>query len=596
LGQAAADYAAQGQEAKPDVHEVRREIEADLKESKRRVVIAIDDIDRLSASEVRDLFRVVKATADFPNTRYLLAFDIRTVTEALSVVQHTDGVAYLEKIVQIPFRLPEPAPGQLMAIVAEGVNEIASQQDEIDDEERKETSEALDLLSFYGLGSLWDNMRRVNRFLDSLRLMLPAVAGEVRLVNFVLLEALRVTEPRAYEGILDGQNPLLGTGTGAEVLLTRGSRDSQEEINRATATLVDAICGATEHTELGGVIRRILEYLFPRVESATGGIGAHGPDRLDEWANTKRVCVEEYFRIATSWSLSPGAITDAEVRDLVNITDPATLRGRLHIYDHDARDGVNFKSVLAKLGPFYRSEADPPALETITRVVLGEERVDRSYGSMLLLAEGALKRMSDPERKRQVLKETIEVHRLLPLTADLLKELGKEHGWFDWEAPPDEYRTLPTAQFNEVVDTALEDLRKQAQETSLLSRRPLSESLYFWRVATIWRAGTDEDEPRAYLEELVEDQDSFVALVRALIGEEAAGRIAKNEALPEESSVVTQLQPLWVFRLDRKARAQAHTLLDENISAEDRALLEWFVRTHESENRRIGDQQSPKVT
>jgi hypothetical protein len=54
--------------------------------------------------------------------------------------------------------------------------------------------------------------------------------------------------------------------------------------------------------------------------------------------------------------------------------------------------------------------------------------------------------------------------------------------------------------------------------------------------------------------------------------------------------VVTQLRTLWVFRLDGEARAQADTLLDGNISDEDRTLLEWFVRTRESENRRIEDQ------
>ncbi|MDP9439439.1 MAG: KAP family NTPase [Actinomycetota bacterium] len=273
LLQAGAERAAQGQEAAPDVRKIRGEIEAALAEVGRRVVIAIDDIDRLSAPEIRDVFKVVKATADFPNTRYLLAFDFGTVTNALSEVQRTDGVAYLEKIVQVPFRLPDPDPGQLMDIVKDGVRELASRPElGVPAEDVEHAVERLGSLALYGLGSLWDNMRRVSRFLDSLRLTLPAVADEVRLSDFVLLEALRVTEPRAYELVLDGQNLLVGTTPGAEPLfMSPRSGDPQEMANRATTALVDAVCEAPEREELKVVIREVLEELFPRAEAARRG-------------------------------------------------------------------------------------------------------------------------------------------------------------------------------------------------------------------------------------------------------------------------------------------------------------------------------------
>jgi len=296
LAQAGVERAAQEQEESRDVHEVRGMIEEALHHANRPVVIAIDDIDRLSASEIRDVFKVVKATADFPHTRYLLAFDFDTVATALSVVQHIDGAAYLEKIVQVPFRLPDPAPGQLMTIVSDGVDDIASQQEKILPEEREQTRASLNSLASNGLGSFWDNMRRVNRFLDSLRLTLPTVAGEVRVSDFVLLEALRVTEPRVYETLLDGRELLLVPGQGAKMTLTRESRDSQEQINQATAALVDAACAAATRKELRDILRRILEELFPRVWTATGRPGAYERDNVDLWTNEKRVWCRGFSR------------------------------------------------------------------------------------------------------------------------------------------------------------------------------------------------------------------------------------------------------------------------------------------------------------
>ncbi|MEI8013088.1 MAG: P-loop NTPase fold protein, partial [Candidatus Omnitrophota bacterium] len=40
-----------------------------------KIIIVIDDIDRLNHVEIRQIFQLVKSLGDFPNTTYLLAFD-----------------------------------------------------------------------------------------------------------------------------------------------------------------------------------------------------------------------------------------------------------------------------------------------------------------------------------------------------------------------------------------------------------------------------------------------------------------------------------------------------------------------------------------
>jgi predicted KAP-like P-loop ATPase len=194
--------------------------------------------------------------------------------------------------------------------------------------------------------------------------------SDVRLADFVLLEVLRVMEPRVYELILDGQNLLVGTTPGAGILFTRPtSGDPQEQANRATAALVEAICEATERQELNDVIRSVLEELFPRVEAIRRRFGEYGRHFLDEWTNERRVCVLDFFRTATRWGLPSGTISNSEIRNLVSIADPRDLRARLRIYDEDVRDDVDYAAVLERIGPFYRTQAEPPALEAILRVV-----------------------------------------------------------------------------------------------------------------------------------------------------------------------------------------------------------------------------------
>src|SRR5262249_35921668 len=95
-----------------------------LKNQNRPILVFIDDIDRLTAEEIRQLFRVVKAIADFPNIIYILLFDKSVVIESLKQFQTISGEDYLEKIVQVPFELPLPDKTSLRGLLIENLNII----------------------------------------------------------------------------------------------------------------------------------------------------------------------------------------------------------------------------------------------------------------------------------------------------------------------------------------------------------------------------------------------------------------------------------------------------------------------------------------
>mgnify|MGYP001067267550 CR=1 FL=1 len=65
------------------VRDTRKRIEDALRKTGRRIVVFVDDIDRLDADEIRVVFKMVRLVADFPNVTYLLAFDRPRVEEAL---------------------------------------------------------------------------------------------------------------------------------------------------------------------------------------------------------------------------------------------------------------------------------------------------------------------------------------------------------------------------------------------------------------------------------------------------------------------------------------------------------------------------------
>lgn len=89
-----------------DIEKLKNEISAALRGQPKRILVVIDDIDRLTSEEIRQVFRAVKSVGDFPNVTYLLGFDKQVVARSLDRLQGGSGEDYLEKIVQIPFELP----------------------------------------------------------------------------------------------------------------------------------------------------------------------------------------------------------------------------------------------------------------------------------------------------------------------------------------------------------------------------------------------------------------------------------------------------------------------------------------------------------
>jgi predicted KAP-like P-loop ATPase len=98
---------------KSSIDDLKEKISNDLKKINNKLIIVIDDIDRLTKTEIRQLFQLIKINADFPNVIYLLAFDREIVENNLTVQDGFSGKDYLEKIVQVFFDIPYVTPAKI---------------------------------------------------------------------------------------------------------------------------------------------------------------------------------------------------------------------------------------------------------------------------------------------------------------------------------------------------------------------------------------------------------------------------------------------------------------------------------------------------
>jgi predicted KAP-like P-loop ATPase len=106
-----------------DLHHIKDDIVKQLQNQKGKVLIIIDDLDRLLDEEVKNLMKMIKAVCDFPQTIYLLACDSKKVAGSLGS-SNTDGHNYLEKIVQCTFNIPPPSRDKLNKLFLQNLEQI----------------------------------------------------------------------------------------------------------------------------------------------------------------------------------------------------------------------------------------------------------------------------------------------------------------------------------------------------------------------------------------------------------------------------------------------------------------------------------------
>lgn len=240
-----------------DLQNSKSKIIEKMKEENIKIVVSIDDIDRLSDEEIISVFQLVKSLADFPNTVYILAFDYDVVIHALSKVQYGDGKEYLEKIIQVPFEIPAPNIDCIHEALFSKLNSILGEISE----ERWDKKAWGELFQF-GLKNYIKSIRDVIRYTNVFLLKYDLLKTETDPVDLLGLTSLQVFEPSIYSKLPIYKGILCGSEYSHSARL---QNENIEEVKQAVSVLIPN----DESIKNSEAARNILSILFPRVRMAT---------------------------------------------------------------------------------------------------------------------------------------------------------------------------------------------------------------------------------------------------------------------------------------------------------------------------------------
>ena len=339
----------------------------------KKIVILIDDVDRLQKEEMREVLRLVKLLSNFPKTVFILSFDQAKVNNALKEDFKTDN-EFLEKVVQKVLPLPKIDQFDIDRYFEAQLN-VATAGVKLSLEERAALEKKFKYFYQSKLRRIFNTLRKTKRYFNSLRATISSrVAGEISLYDFLILEALRVFYPEIFEDVWYYRWYYINHRWDNESLLSApfGISFKGEAIKKATKKHISALVSSYP-VEEGTLIIDLLAELFLPVKNAF-----HQPnyvyDSLAKSCRTeKRVTHPVVFRRYFMLRDRPGMISDTEVATLVtllNATNPneisSTLRDTLDGY----RKVGKLLEILDKLDLFI-DKFSPKIAEVLVKAIYG---------------------------------------------------------------------------------------------------------------------------------------------------------------------------------------------------------------------------------
>jgi hypothetical protein len=451
-----------------------------MQRAERRILVLIDDVDRLTGNELTTLLKLVGRVGRLPNISYVLAYDETTVLDVLS---NTDvggqdkhrALSYLDKVVQLRLDLPPVASYRIVEMVNRGLEDLAAAHRVAFD-----GNDAARIASVYVscLEPSFTEPRHVKRLFAQVNAFYDLVAGEVDFVDFLLITFLRVFYPAVHREILASKAEL--TGTKVELTpIPDDERIAQWHRRLETHGLDDR----SIERAMG-----ILTLLFRRLKPAGSARGA-----LPQPARS--VGTEEYFDRYMYFAIPPDDFADASVAAAID----------------EVVGGAPGKAARALLDGL--DDAADPIVEKLLRF-----HPDDSWAARMLVPFAAQVAASTPEgngftrltaqRARQWLTELLQQASMVD--ADMILEDLLEHLSINDVAAaisrakgePADARGMPT--HLSALSAAVGDaLYKQLQEAA--SRTPAELGVQVpWTLAQWERFAGDAEQSRQWLRRQVD--------------------------------------------------------------------------------------------
>lgn len=452
----------------PELSEVKESISEDLRESDQQIAVFIDDIDRLTNDEIRQMFRLVKSVADFPNVTYVLAFDRDVVVEALEEGERgvQDGDEYLEKIVQLSQHMPVPADNSLHVFFTNRLDAIVGEDEVTFNETHWQT------VYRHGIDPLIETPRSAIRVTNAVKTAYDALGKEVNYVDLIAVESLRIYFNDIYEKIREDKSKF--------IVRNHPSQRQDPDYDFLWENYKEPVDTA----------EMLLSYLFPRY--SRDEINPRKSIREDEetYRKRKRICHPDMFNYYFRQTVPEGEIPQSEFTSIKNSAQDHKefAQNLLGLSEQDGKSGRSRAYSFLKRFQEHseeietRKEATLGIFEVADHLVQVDPRANSlDDGNIGLLFQTVYSLMEDADKPTQILENTISTGDSPYFSAYLLGLLSQEHGEYGGTERLERNRLLRYEDILDLRETWVSQIENQAIRGDLADINRINLVLERWR-------------------------------------------------------------------------------------------------------------------
>lgn len=489
----------------PSLEKTRDQLIKELKKTNCKIIVVIDDIDRLTNEQVRDIFQLVKQVANFPNVIYLLSMDREIVCRALHEVQKVDGHEYLDKIIQIPIEIPELRKNKLYEVLRQKLNLIRSSFAKEIGVDRLYYSKVFENCVMPYVTTLRD----VNKIINTFVFRFGNFCEETCFEDMLALTVVEVLEPKLYRWIASNKENLcesfyLGIEAGYEGEDYYIEKYSEEfkELN------VDP-----------KKARKFLATIFPLFAQQVR-IPSYGYSDSTGTRKFKRVANSEKFDLYFIFDFDDVKVPSATIDGFVFDFDEVDMTQKLIKINNDG----SMYYFLEELKPIVNSIPEN-RLKVIAKVLLRfqgnyRERDEQwlikieTEGKALDTSEAILKRINNEDERFEVIVDAVNNVKVKGLgkIGSLIKNIEFAHARLGRTKEKEENQIIGIARLLEIEKLFINRIQNIVKEGTFFEIADMRMICYLWK-------NFDENGFKDFLSKKLSDRIFKMKFLCAVIGE-----------------------------------------------------------------------------
>ena len=528
-----------------DIDKTKENLVSVLGDTNQKIIVIIDDIDRLTNIQIRDIFQLVKQVGNFPNIIYVLSMDRDVVCRALESVHDIDGAEYLEKIVQIPFEIPVLMKPKLKEIFLAKLDDTVN---DISDDNVNINKYYWSEIFINCIEPYIKTLRDVNRVINTFQFRYKLLSTETSLEDVVALTTIEVLEPQLYQWIGSNKDLLCSTANYSSLFVSMEKKGYREYIVNELKNI-----GINADISI-----KFLTTLFPVFANEMGfNNSGHLSSNIKE---SLRIAQEERFDSYFMFDLRAIPVTRYVINDCINkmaLNDLITTITQIN-NDGNIEYFIDELRSLVDTIPYDR-------LGLLSSVILNQLYTFSNnsgffrlsaYTKAEFLTFDIMSRINDESERYSLIKNVLENinKEQLGTLASFINKIEISHGRLAGKEENIDKQLISLHYLNNIEEIYISKINEITQAEVIIDMSGFNIAFYLWECL-------DKDKAQSYLNNILKEDHNILKFICAI-----ASRWTSSNG---DSG--------WDFPLDKYLTYVSKDTIYEKIQAFDKGLLDIFT-------------------